>query len=217
MAPLGDATNSSLMGRKSRCVRVCAFMSVCLCVSGYMCVSMYVFVSVCVYVHVCVPLCVFLCVSVWTCVCVRARVRSCQGQRPYPLSRAVPSAAAPPAGHPFLSEGRWLCRWVRAIAEVGAALCLRLTGDQGAGRGMLWGSDGRSFSSLYKRSSPSRQLISSSSGKGWIPKTWDRKVGPWKSQRAKCFPEVTCSLDPQRPVLPSWKCCSPQTGREETA
>lgn len=74
MAPLGDATNSSLMGRKSRCVRVCAFMSMCLCVSGYMCVSMYVFVSVCVYVHVCVPLCVFLCVSVWTYVCVCARV-----------------------------------------------------------------------------------------------------------------------------------------------
>lgn len=195
------------------CVYVCVFV----CLWVYVCFHVCVCVRVCLCACLCSSVCIFVCVCVDVCVCVRARVRSCQGQRPYPLSRAVPSAAAPPAGHPFLSEGRWLCRWVRAIAEVGAALCLRLTGDQGAGRGMLWGSNGRSFSSLYKRSSPSRQLISSSSGKGWIPKTWDGKVGPWKSQGAKCFPEVTCSLDPQRPVLPSWKCCSPQTGREETA
>lgn len=195
------------------CVYVCVFV----CLWVYVCFHVCVCVRVCLCACLCSSVCIFVCVCVDVCVCVRARVRSCQGQRPYPLSRAVPSAAAPPAGHPFLSEGRWLCRWVRAIAEVGAALCLRLTGDQGVGRGMLWGSNGRSFSSLYKRSSPSRQLISSSSGKGWIPKTWDGKVGPWKSQGAKCFPEVTCSLDPQRPVLPSWKCCSPQTGREETA
>lgn len=196
---------------------MCIYVYVFVCLWVYVCFHVCVCVRVCLCACLCSSVCIFVCVCVDVCVCVRARVRSCQGQRPYPLSRAVPSAAAPPAGHPFLSEGRWLCRWVRAIAEVGAALCLRLTGDQGAGRGMLWGSDGRSFSSLYKRSSPSRQLISSSSGKGWIPKTWDGKVGPWKSQGAKCFPEVTCSLDPQRPVLPSWKCCSPQTGREETA
>lgn len=195
------------------CVYVCVFV----CLWVYVCFHVCVCVRVCLCACLCSSVCIFVCVCVDVCVCVRARVRSCRGQRPYPLLWAVPSAAAPPAGHPFLSEGRWLCRWVRAIAEVGAALCLRLTGDQGAGRGMLWGSNGRSFSSLYKRSSPSRQLISSSSGKGWIPKTWDGKVGPWKSQGAKCFPEVTCSLDPQRPVLPSWKCCSPQTGREETA
>lgn len=196
---------------------MCIYVYVFVCLWVYVCFHVCVCVRVCLCACLCSSVCIFVCVCVDVCVCVRARVRSCQGQRPYPLSRAVPSAAAPPAGHPFLSEGRWLCRWVRAIAEVGAALCLRLTGDQGAGRGMLWGSNGRSFSSLYKRSSPSRQLISSSSGKGWIPKTWDGKVGPWKSQGAKCFPEVTCSLDPQRPVLPSWKCCSPQTGREETA